>query len=129
VDDAAFVRRLECVGDLTRNRQRLVERQRAAADPRRQRFALDELHDQRTRPVGFFETVNVCDVAVIEGGEEFGLALEASQAVGIGGNRLWQDFQRDLPLQARVARPIDLAHAARPQEGDDFIRTDAGTGG
>ena len=47
MDDALLVRRFERLRDLPRDRQRLVEGQRAARDPIGERVALDQLEDQR----------------------------------------------------------------------------------
>ena len=47
VDDALLVRRFERLGDLLRDRQRLVERNRATRDALRQIVALDEFHHER----------------------------------------------------------------------------------
>ena len=46
MDDALLVRGFERLGDLPRDGQRLVERDRPARDALGQVFALDELHDQ-----------------------------------------------------------------------------------
>ena len=47
MDDALLVRGLERVGDLPRDRQRLVHRNGTARDARGEVLALDELHDER----------------------------------------------------------------------------------
>ena len=47
MDDALLVRGFERVGDLLRDRQRFVERDRAARDALRQILALDEFHHER----------------------------------------------------------------------------------
>ena len=47
MDDALFVRGLERLGDLLRERQGLVERDRPARDALRQVLAFDQLHHQR----------------------------------------------------------------------------------
>ena len=47
MDDPLLVRGFERLGDLLRDRQRLVERDRAARDPLRQILALDEFHHER----------------------------------------------------------------------------------
>ena len=47
MNDPLLVRRFERLGDLLRDRQRLVERDRAARDPLREVLALDELHHER----------------------------------------------------------------------------------
>ena len=36
---------------------------------------------------------------------------------------------RDLAAQRRVARPVDLAHAAGAEQAGDFERADPGSGG
>ena len=46
MDDALLVRGFERLGDLARERQRLLDRQRAAPQPLGQRLSLDQLHDQ-----------------------------------------------------------------------------------
>jgi hypothetical protein len=45
------MRRFERLGNLTRNRQRLVQRQSALPDPFGQRWALHELHHEELPPV------------------------------------------------------------------------------
>ena len=49
-----------------RDRQRLVERNRAARDALRQILALDEFHDEGADAAGFFEAVDVRDVGMIQ---------------------------------------------------------------
>ena len=39
-----------------------------------------------------------------------------------------QDFERHLAVQVRVAGAIHLAHAARAERGDNFIRPESGSG-
>ena len=66
MDDPLVVRRFERLGDLLRDRQRLVERDRAARDPLRQILAFDQLHDERAHPADFFKTMDVRDVRVVQ---------------------------------------------------------------
>ena len=49
VDDADLVRRLERLGNLAREGQRLVDGNRTFRDALGEVFALDELHDNRAR--------------------------------------------------------------------------------
>ena len=58
-----------------RDRQRLVERDRAARDPLRQVLALDQFHHERAHAAGFFEAVDLRDVA--DGSATRGSALRA----------------------------------------------------
>ncbi len=128
VDDTALVGVLEGLGDLAGDRQRLVERQRAARQPIGQGRALDQLHDQeaeRRGRVRRLEGVEHGDARVVERGQDLGLALEAAQPVGVGGDRLGQHLDRHLAVEPRVARPVDLAHAAGAERGEDFVGAEA----
>ncbi len=49
---------------------------------------------------------------MIEGRERDRLALESRQAIGIGGNRIGQDLERDIAVQFGIAGAIHLAHSA-----------------
>ena len=56
-------------------------------------------------------------------------ALEPREPIGVGGERLGQDLDRDVAIQLRVARAIDLAHAAGAEGRQDLVRAEAGAGG
>ena len=81
-----LVRRLERLGDLLRDWQGLVERNRSARDALRQILAFDELHDEGRHAVRLFEPEDLRNVRMIERGEDFGLALEARQPLAIAGD-------------------------------------------
>ena len=65
---------------------------------------------------------------MIQRGADFRLALEAKQPFGIAGKGLGQELQRDIAIELRVARAIDLTHPAHADAGDDFIGTEACAG-
>ena len=44
--------------------------------------------------------------------EHLRFALKPGEAIGIAGERVGQDLQRDVAIQLRIARAIHLAHAA-----------------
>ncbi len=48
--------------------------------------------------------------------------------VGITGKRPRQDLDRDITIQLRVQRPVELPHPAHADLGGDLIRTEAGAG-
>ena len=81
------MRRFERFRDLLRDRQRLVEWNRATRDALRQIVALDELHHEGGDARNFFEPVDGGNVWMIQRREDFGLALKARQSVGIRGER------------------------------------------
>src|SRR5204863_7742647 len=96
-----------------------------------ERFPLDQLHHQRApvrRTVEGLEAENLRDAAVAERGERLRFALEPREAIGIGGDGIGQDLDRHVAIELRVARAIDLAHAAGAEWGDDFVRADARAG-
>jgi len=39
-----------------------------------------------------------------------------------------EHLERDVAVQARIMRPIDLAHPTSPDHAGDFVRTDTVTG-
>jgi len=75
-----------------------------------------------------FKSVDRGDVWVIERGEYLRLAFEAREPIGILRKRVRQNFDRHIAPEPRVARAIDLAHAARADEGDDVVRPETGAG-
>ena len=73
------------------------------------RLALEQLHHQE-RHRRSADVVDGADAGVIERGDGLGLALEALERLRrgrVGG----EDLDRDQPVEARVARAVDLAHA------------------
>src|SRR5438552_10209159 len=60
------------------------------------------------------------------GGPRF--LLEAGKAIGIRRETGRQDFDRDITTKPRIARAIDLAHAACADGGENFIRPEASAG-
>ena len=80
------------------------------------------------RVTRFLQTVDGGDVRMVQRGQDLGLTLEAGQAVGVISKHVRQDLQRHVPVQLGVTGAIDLAHAARSDEGGHFVRAEAGTG-
>ena len=128
MDDPLLVRRFERLGNLLRDRQRLVERDRAARDPLRQILALDQFHDERAHAAGFLEAVDVRDVRMVQRRERLRFAREPREPIGIVRERVGQDLERDVAIQLRVAGAIHLAHAAFADLGGDFVDAEAGAG-
>ena len=122
MDDPFLVRGGERLANLYGDGDGLVERQGTALQTLVERFAVDQLHDEYSARPRVFEPEDRGYVRVTERGEHLCLALESRDAVRIGGERIGQDFQRDVPGQLRVAGAIHLAHPARAQGGVDDIR-------
>lgn len=64
---------------------------------------------------------------MVERGKDLSFALESCEPIGIGGEQFRQHLQCDLALELRVLGAIDLAHAARANEVDDFVGPNTGT--
>ena len=74
-------------------------------------------------PLDVLEGVDGCDVGVVEGGEDLGLTLEASQALGVGCHGFGQHFDCYLTPERCVFGAVDLAHPALTQfAGDSEVR-------
>ena len=58
-------------------------------------------------------------------GQPCPIALEPCQSFGVGGKRIRQDFDCDLPAQRRVRCSIDLSYAPLSKWAGDFIGTEA----
>ena len=129
MDDPLLVRRFERVGDLSRDRQRFVERNRAASNPHRQIVAFDELHDEGVHAAAIFESVDRRDVRMIERGEDLRFALKAREAIGDRPQRLRAGSSWRRHDSALCRCPIHLAHPAFADLGDDFVDAKASAEG
>ena len=55
-------------------------------------------------------------------------ACEPREPVGVAGERVGKDLQRDIAIELGIARAEYLAHPARADAGDDFVDAEARTG-
>ena len=97
------MRSVQRLGDLARDRERLRDRQRTALKAFRECRAFDELQNQGGDTVGFFEAVDRADVRMVQRREQTGFARKTRAALRIGGEVGWQDLDRDVATQLRVA--------------------------
>jgi hypothetical protein len=128
VNDAGAMGLVERVADLCRDRQRLLNRHRAACDPLRQRFPRQQLHDQKSRPIVLPDVVERADVGVRDLGDRARFAVEPFAKLRIGAEGWRKDLQGNGAFEARVARRIDLAHPTRADCGLDLIGTETSAG-
>ena len=114
MDDPLLVRRFERLGDLLRDRQRLVERDRAARDPlRRDRRPRPVPSRARVTPPLSFEAVDAARCS--DDSARRGSALRAGTARADRGRPRTASGRTLIAtsrFELRVARAIDLAHAA-----------------
>ena len=116
MDDALPVGRLERVRDLNTKAEHLAERQHTPHETRRQRLSFEQFEHEIVGVVLAADVVQPADVRVIQRRDGFGLACEACPEVGVGGQRWREDLHGNAAVQARVARPIHLAHAPCAEE-------------
>jgi hypothetical protein len=64
------------------------------------------------------------DVGMIEPSEGLSLTLESRAPVGIRADLSREYLDGDGTVKARIARAIDLTHAAGPNSGKDFVRAE-----
>ena len=121
MDDALFMRGFKRVSDLFGDRERIRQWNGATRDVRGQVLSLDQFHDECIR----FDAVDLRDVRVVQRREHLPFALEARDAIGVGRERLGQNLQRDVAIEVRVFRAIDLTHPASAEGGRDFVRSES----
>jgi len=109
VDDALLVRCFESLGNLFRNGQRFIDGNRTLRDAFCERRSFDGLHDERLHTVRVLETVDMCDVRMIEGRKDLGFAPESGESIGVGRKRVGKNLQGIVPPERGVVRAPDLA--------------------
>src|SRR5262245_34532046 len=114
--DARPVCGSQAFGDLRANVEYLAQWQLSSA----QRGALHQLHYH----VAIADIEDTKNIGVIQRSQNLGFLLKAGAAGRVASEVRGQNLQRNITPQPRVARPVDLAHAARAQRRDDFIRSE-----
>ncbi len=128
VGDAGGVGGGHAFGDLDGEIEEFLDRQRPALHQGVEGFAGHKFADHVEGAFDLSQVVDADDVRVVEGSGGAGLLFEAGAAGGIVGEGRRQDFQGDFAAEARVAGAVDFAHAAGPERGDNFVRSEAGPG-
>ena len=80
------------------------------------------------QPRAVVQPVDLGDVRMIQRREDLRFALEPGDAVRIVGEDVREDLDRDFAPQLRIARAINLSHAAAAEGSDDLVRPDARAG-
>jgi hypothetical protein len=110
--DAFGMRRGQGIGDFRAMEQGLFDREPAAFQLFRQRFAGQQLHHQ----VVGADVVERTDVAVIQGGDRAGFSLESLVKFLTAG------FDRDFSGQTGIGGPVDFSHPSRADLPFDPVR-------
>ncbi len=64
------------------------------------------------------------DIGMIQRSRGARFLLETPQAVGIGGENGWQNFDCDIAPKLRIAGAIHFTHPTRTNGSGDFIGTE-----
>ena len=110
--DAFGVRGFQRVGDLNRQRQQLIDGERAGAHYFGERLALQQLHDDEMLAIVLLDGVNRANVRVIQRGCGASFALEAFEQLRVLRHFIGEKLQCDLPAKPRIFGLVDHAHAA-----------------
>ena len=94
----------------------------------REIVALDEFHHEGGHAPAFFEAVDGGNVRMIQGGQRLRFTLKASQPIGVMGDCVGEDLDRDVAVQRRVPRPKHLAHPAFAYLRRDCVDAEASAG-
>ena len=127
MNEAGLVRFCEPLRDLNPDVQHLAGRERAVREQLAQRPSFDELHREVDRRVDRADVVNRDDVGMIQRRRAAGFLLEPGPAHLVSGDLGEQHLDGDLAPEARVPRPVDLAHAAGAERRNDLVGPETGT--
>src|SRR5450631_273131 len=127
--NARPVRFLQRIADLHPALQRLLQGQWPLPQPGVQTLPLHILHHQIRGSVLAAHVVQYANVRMIQRRNDPGFALEPLLRLGIVRKMGGKNLDRYRPVQASVARAINLAHAARPERRFNFIGTESGARG
>jgi hypothetical protein len=128
VNDPLLVSGLQRLRNLLRDRQGFIEWNRAASYALREVIAFDEFHHERGSALTLFESVDGCDIGMIQRGEDFGFALKTCEPIVVSGERWRQNLDRDLTLQLGVGGSIYLPHPAFADLGRNLEDAEARAG-
>ena len=128
VDDARRVGGREPVGDRCAPLRDALAGDRAPPQPRAQRLALEQLGDHEGDALRLADVVEREHGGMVERRHRAGLALETTAAVRVACHVGGQDLEGDVAPEARVTRPVDLAHAAGAEGAQHLVRSQATSG-
>ena len=121
VDDSLGVSRLQGIGNLRAQLQKLIGGERPLPDDLGEWLALQELHDDEVLGVVLLDGVDRTDVGMVQGRGGPGFTLEPFQGRLVLGHVRRQALHGDLATQLGVLRLVDHPHAAAAQLLGDAV--------
>src|SRR3984885_2141543 len=121
VDDSLGVRRIKAVCDLNCGLQQFRYFDWLCGDAVFKGLTLQQLHRYEWAAFIFSNVVNRADVGVIERRRSPRFTAESLDRLGVLGNVIWKEFQRDIATQARVLGLVDHAHPSATKFLQDAV--------
>ena len=111
MNDAAMVRRAERVENLHADLRHAPLGHRPLLDERRQRRALDQLHDDEGRPVSLVDVVDRADARMVQRRGKARFAPEALERIVIGEQLRRKKLERHFTAEQQILGAINDTHA------------------
>ena len=121
--------RIESVRDLNPDLQRLVDRQRAFLQPVGERLTVEQLHHEERRAVVLSYVMERADMRVRQLRDGSRFPVQPVFELRVPSERGAQDLDGDGPVEPRVARLVDFAHAPRAERREDLVGAEASANG
>ncbi len=126
--DTVLVGVLEALGDLLRDRDRIVDRDGAVAESRGEVLAFDQLEREGDDAVRLLEAVDGGDPGMVERGEDVRFAPQAGDALAVLREGGRQHLDRNVASELGIPRTKHLAHAACAEGREHLVGTESDAG-
>ncbi len=124
VRDAPIVRGSETPGNLSRDIQSRPHGQSTILEPRAKCLALQELGNDVDHAAFAADVVESEDVGMIQRCDRSCFTIETAQRGSSIADNGAQHLDRHIAPESRIVGPVDLAHTARSERRQDFIRSE-----
>ena len=121
VEDPPFVGGGEALRNLKGVVDRLVLGNRSGVELAAQSLSFQKLHDGVGDAAVVAEVVDREDVRMRKRRDRLRLSLEPGERLRVAGDRGGQNLDRDVAVELRVPSPVDLAHPARAERGQNLV--------
>ncbi len=121
VHDALRVRRVEAVGDLDADLQELRDLDGPDGDAVLEGLALEQFHGDERPVLELPDVVNGADVGMVERRCRARFAAEPLDRLGVPGDVVREELQRDVPAEPCVPGLVDHAHPAAAELFQDGV--------